>query len=245
MSEIHNISIVVPVFNEGQRIEAVLRRLLLEFDELLSQIIIIDDCSSDDTADVLIHLVDEWPQLKVFRNSLNLGHGPSIMKGLEIALQSGASHFLTYDGDGYLDCAEIVAGIRKMNLYEEDVVLEIIRSGRSDPGYRKIITFCLRLCVTLLTLKKVSDPNTPSRVVSRNNLEIFLEITSPSIPVPSLWFGIFARRNRFKIKEIEVSVEIESPLEIRNHWNSKLQFFPSARFVGFCLRAIRFWTWKK
>lgn len=245
MSEIARISLIVPVFNEGQRIEVVLKRLLFQFHEFLSELIVIDDCSTDETGEVLNSIADEYPQIKIFKNSQNLGHGPSIMKGLEIALKGRASHFLTYDGDGYLDCTDIVAGIRTMNLIEEDVVLEMVRSGRSDPGYRKLVTFFLGLLVTLVTRKRVSDPNTPSRVLNRNCLKKFLEITSPTIPVPNLWFAIFARRNEMKIKEFRVRVEIEPSIKIRNHWKSRLGFLPSRRFIMFCFRAAKFWTWMK
>jgi glycosyltransferase involved in cell wall biosynthesis len=245
MSEFTSIAVIVPVFNEEQRIQSVLEELHAQFDEVLSEVIVIDDCSTDETSRILHTMQKVYPKSKVLRNSLNLGHGPSVIKGLETALQGSSSHFLTYDGDGYLNCVDIISGIRNTNFTKEDVVIEMVRFGRTDPAYRKFITNFLRLIVRLLTFKKVSDPNTPSRVISRNTLQIFLLVTSKNNPVPSLWFGIFARKRGIKIKELKVRVEIEPSIDIRNSWDSKLHFIPSRRFIKFCLTAGKFWTWKR
>jgi dolichol-phosphate mannosyltransferase len=245
MYEVLRLAIIVPVFNEGLRIESVLKELLIEFDEILTSLIIVDDCSTDDTSNVLSVFMESNDKCKVFRNSSNLGHGPSVMEGLRIASEGTSTHVLTYDGDGYLRCDDIMKGIRSANLNEKDTVLEMVRVHRQDPGYRKLITKSLRLFVVFFTSKKVSDPNTPSRVINKETLKAFLSATSATNPVPSLWFAIFARKNHYDIREFKVRVKVEPSLKIRNSWDSKLRMIPSRRFILFCFKAARFWTWKK
>lgn len=239
------ISIVVPVFNEELRIKGVLESLSGEFEGILKQIIVINDCSTDNTDEILRVLLRDVPLLKVHRNLRNAGHGPSVVKGLNLALGGGATHVLTYDGDGFLDQSVMRKGIDALLVNEKDFIVEMVRVGRSDPYYRKVVTASLRVLVFVLTTKRAKDPNTPSRLIPMNKLHEFLEVTQELNPVPNLWFSIFARKKRFQIMQVEVEVTNEPELEMRNSWNTKRKLIPSRRFVLFCFRAIRFWTWKK
>jgi len=238
------VSIVVPVFNEELRIKDVLRGLSKEFDEVLEEIIVIDDCSTDKTAEILQSFVGENSRCKVHRNSRNLGHGPSVIQGLNLGLQGGASHILTYDGDGFLNQSELHKAIDTPHL-GVDLVVEIVRTGRSDPIYRRLVTFSLRVLVLLVTRKSASDPNSPSRLIPLSILREYLSVTADLNPVPNLWFTIFVRLKDLPTSQIKVGVEVEPNLRARNSWNSKRRILPSRRFVLFCFRAIRFWNWKR
>jgi dolichol-phosphate mannosyltransferase len=241
-----NISIVVPMFNEELRIRDVLEGLLNEFDEVLNEIIVIDDCSTDKSAEILQSFVSENSRYKVHRNDRNLGHGPSVIKGLNLALQEGVSHILTYDGDGFINQSELHKAIDASHMRGGgDLVVEIVRTGRSDPIYRRLVTFSLRVLVLLVTRKSASDPNSPSRLIPLSVLREYLSTTADLNPVPNLWFTIFIRLKDLPTSQIKVAVEVEPMLSTRNSWNSKRRIIPSRRFVLFCFRAIRFWNWKR
>ena len=235
---------MVPVFNEEIRSKLVLESLLIAFKGVLIEIIVIDDCSTDKTSEILKSFVLDNTLCKVHRNTTNVGHGPSVIRGMSLALESSASHVLTYDGDGFLDPHEISRGIQR-SLKNDHLILEMVRVGRTDPLYRRMVTSCLRRIVLLLTQMKSSDPNTPSRLIPKSILREFLNGTANLNPVPNLWFSIFARLKEFQIMEIGVSVAMEPALNVRNSWNSKLRAIPSLGFVLFCLKAVRFWKWKK
>jgi dolichol-phosphate mannosyltransferase len=244
MSKAFKLAVIVPVYNEELRIEYVLNDLILELNDYITDVFVIDDCSTDSTNQILESFREIENTCKVYRNKQNLGHGPSVMRGLNLALKSSADHFLTYDGDGFLSRSDIREAICGTDPFVSDAVIEMVRTGRRDPGYRKLVTSFLKILVLVATGKTSADPNSPSRLMNRNQLILFLQETSGAILVPNLWFSIFARRNGFRLVQKSVRVETEPSLDIRNSWNSKLKKLPSKGFLIFCLKAIKIWTWK-
>jgi glycosyltransferase involved in cell wall biosynthesis len=94
----HGIAVVIPAFNEVRTIRKVVEAALQEVD----RIIVVDDGSTDGTADVL----QEMPAV-VLRNPVNLGKAESLRRGMALALQDGAAAVITVDADGQHDPADI------------------------------------------------------------------------------------------------------------------------------------------
>ncbi len=70
------ISVIVPAFNEARTIESSLDRLeAAPFDK---QVIVVDDCSTDGTAEILGRI----PSIKLLRHERNLGKGAAIRTGI-------------------------------------------------------------------------------------------------------------------------------------------------------------------
>src|ERR671912_1373924 len=88
------LSIVMPAYNEGEHIEACVREW---YDGVVSrvpdaEIIVVDDCSRDDTGQRLAALAVSLPGLRVLRTPVNGGHGPALRFGLDRALGEFAFH---------------------------------------------------------------------------------------------------------------------------------------------------------
>ena len=81
------ISAVIPAYNEGERIE----KVLIETRNFVDEIIVIDDCSTDDTAKKAENYAD------VLQNEGNVGYLESIKKGFEHA---SGDILVTLDADG-------------------------------------------------------------------------------------------------------------------------------------------------
>jgi glycosyltransferase involved in cell wall biosynthesis len=84
------IAVVIPAYNEAATIRDVATRTL----EILSQVIVVDDGSTDATAAALAGL-----PLTLISNPVNLGKGASLWRGFAIALAEGADAVITLDGD--------------------------------------------------------------------------------------------------------------------------------------------------
>ena len=71
------ISIVTPTFNEEDNIELFLRDWHSELDLRIDdfEIIVIDDCSTDSTPQILSVLKEKYPNLMVLRNNENKKYG--------------------------------------------------------------------------------------------------------------------------------------------------------------------------
>ncbi len=75
------LSVLVPVYNEEDGVDAILRRVAAV--PIEKEIIVVDDCSSDSTESILQKL--EIPELRIIRHNTNRGKGAAIRTAIEIA----------------------------------------------------------------------------------------------------------------------------------------------------------------
>jgi glycosyltransferase involved in cell wall biosynthesis len=73
------LSIVIPVFNEKQTVEEILRRVLAVDVGMPKEVVVIDDCSNDGTREILQGLA--LPQVRVLFHEENLGKGAALHTG--------------------------------------------------------------------------------------------------------------------------------------------------------------------
>ena len=83
------VSIVIPAYNESERIVAPLRTILdfVEASDTVFEVIVVDDGSSDDTAEVARRICAERPaaETNVIRYDENRGKGFAVNTGLQAA----------------------------------------------------------------------------------------------------------------------------------------------------------------
>src|SRR5438067_1526457 len=87
ISMLETFSLVVPVFNEEERLGAALPHVceVVEHDFPNSEIIYVDDGSTDSTFSLLLEEQKSRRILKVIRNSRNRGKGHAVRCGLKAA----------------------------------------------------------------------------------------------------------------------------------------------------------------
>ena len=78
------LSVVIPAYNESARLPATLARLreFLDASSEPYEVIVVDDGSSDDTADMADATASEWPQMRVLRLPHNMGKGAAVRAGM-------------------------------------------------------------------------------------------------------------------------------------------------------------------
>src|ERR1700742_1305025 len=93
------LSVVVPVFNELQNIEAFYARLLPVMEKLGGEyeIIYVDDGSRDGSAHELARLHKQNPRVKLLKLTRNFGKEIALSAGIEAAAGDAV---ITIDGDG-------------------------------------------------------------------------------------------------------------------------------------------------
>ena len=89
--------VIVPCLNEALAIRKLLEGVLAH----CSDVIVIDDGSTDDTANIVAQL-----PVTLIRHPARRGKGEALRAGFREALQRGASGVLTMDGDGQHDPAD-------------------------------------------------------------------------------------------------------------------------------------------
>ena len=89
------ISIIIPIFNEAENIESLLKEIQSVLKEKINyEIIIVNDCSLDNTSEILGKI--NSLKIKVINHSKNLGQSSSILSGIK---NSNYDSVLTIDGD--------------------------------------------------------------------------------------------------------------------------------------------------
>lgn len=79
------LSVVVPVYNEVRTIQAVLDTVLSVRTGLETEIVVVDDCSTDGTRDLLQQYAANKPNIKVCMHEKNRGKGAALRTGFQHA----------------------------------------------------------------------------------------------------------------------------------------------------------------
>jgi dolichol-phosphate mannosyltransferase len=90
------VAVIIPVYNESQFITQVLRGVGPE----VSHIIVVDDCSTDNTVEV-VHTIDD-PRITIILHEKNSGVGGAMICGYRAALKLDVDVFVKIDGDGQM-----------------------------------------------------------------------------------------------------------------------------------------------
>jgi dolichol-phosphate mannosyltransferase len=194
------LSIVMPAYNEGAHIE----QCVLEWYEGVaarvagSEVIVVDDCSRDDTGDRLRSLAVRLPALRVLTTPNNGGHGRALRFGLEHAKGEFVFHtdsdrqHTPHDFWALWDCratADFVFGVR---------------GHRADGAFRAAVSATMRGLNAVLWGYWIQDANCPYKLMRRTALETVMASIAPSSFIPMVMVSILARRRGFRVREVPV-----------------------------------------
>lgn len=150
------ISVVFPAYNEEANLPETLDRTFAALDNLFDnfEVIVVDDASTDRTADLLAQYAQHHPEIRVLSNDCNQGAGASMLRGMQEAkFDLVINNAMDYPFDlrdldklcSQLDCADVVVAAR---------------DGR--PGYtlyRHVLSAGNRFLLRLLFRLPVTDCN--------------------------------------------------------------------------------------
>lgn len=128
------LSIVIPIYNEAEHLEEILRQIEAVEIGMEKELILVDDCSTDGTRDILKKLEESTENTaKIFYHDINRGKGATVRTGFEhisgdITLVQDAD--LEYDPNDYPkllepileDRADVVYGSRFMEGRQEGLL---------------------------------------------------------------------------------------------------------------------------
>ncbi|MDF1504578.1 glycosyltransferase family 2 protein [Roseisolibacter sp. H3M3-2] len=194
------LSVVMPAYNEAAHIE----RSVSEWHDGVvaavpgAELVVVDDCSTDDTGARLAALAERLPALRVLRTPRNAGHGPALRLALE---QCAGEWVFQTDSDRQhapddfwalwerRDAADFVFGVR---------------DARADGAFRALVSGVLRLVNLAVWQRWVRDANCPFKLMRRRALEPILVRIPRDAFIPMVMIAILARRGDARVREVRV-----------------------------------------
>ena len=80
------LSIVIPVYNEEKFVSTTINRVLeIDLSGLSREIVVVDDGSKDNTVKILQALAEQYPEIQVFQQPVNMGKGAALRRGFQEA----------------------------------------------------------------------------------------------------------------------------------------------------------------
>lgn len=128
----HRVTIAIPSYDTGPKVVSVVRGVL----ELGHPVIVVIDGSTDDTGILLESLRAGFPFLEIMQHAQNKGKGAAVLTAGRRALETGATHLLTFDADGQHPAAFISEYIRQSAAAPQAMVLGCPIFGPEAPWER-------------------------------------------------------------------------------------------------------------
>ena len=163
-SENVKILALIPAYNEERRITPVIENV-----QKYLPLLVIDDGSSDDTADNAKNLGAD-----VVRQSPNQGKGAALRKGFRQALAHGFKAVVTLDADGQHDPAEIPDFLDKFKTTQADLII-----GKRDfsqiPPIRRIANSFGQKSFSWAVGQEIPDNQSGYRLISKRLMKDLLD----------------------------------------------------------------------
>ena len=160
------LSLVIPCFNEAASLPSLLERCKdLGACEGI-EVILVDNGSTDHSAQVFEDLLPSYPGCRVLRIEENKGYGFGVLSGLREAKGDlvGWTH-----ADLQTDPQDVLAGLKLFELNRTDIYVKGKRYGR--PFLDVVFTVCMSIFETLLLGKRFWDINAQPNLFSRRFFE--------------------------------------------------------------------------
>ena len=153
--------VIVPAFNESAVIAPVVTELVTRG----YAVAVIDDGSSDDTADVA-----HRAGAHVLQHSINRGQGAALQTGIAFALDRGAQYIVTFDSDGQHAAEDVEALLAPLLAKRADVVLgsRSLGSTQGMPALRRAILGAAVIFTRVASGARVTDTHNGLRAFTRD-----------------------------------------------------------------------------
>ncbi|MEK7867477.1 MAG: glycosyltransferase family 2 protein [Planctomycetota bacterium] len=192
--------IVLPSYNEGRSLGAVLARIAAS--GLTEDLLVVDDGSTDDTRQVLIETVTPF-----VRHPINLGYVRALQTGLRYANARGYDYLVFMDADGQHDPRH-VASLKARGLAEggPDIVIgsRFAGGGRYDaPLGRRVGMRFFSWLTRLIGGRRIHDTTSGFKLLRRRAFGIVMEQVLGDFHAEML---IHALRAGLRVEEVPVVV---------------------------------------
>ena len=118
MNNTPRVSVVIPVFNSEQYIEKAITSVLHQSEKNI-ELIVVDDCSTDASWEIIRSIAASDNRIHIFRNATNKG----VARARNIGLEQSAGEFIAFlDGDDYWFPEKLEKQLKLQKMTDADLV---------------------------------------------------------------------------------------------------------------------------
>jgi len=161
LAPVVDLSIVIPAYNEEQRIAPTLERLhrFLSAQPYRYEIVVVDDGSADGTADLVERMAADLPGLRCIRSTPNRGKGSAVRLGM---LDAHGAIRLMCDADGSMPPEEMPKLLKQIATGAIDIAIgsryvDGAATGERQPLYRRVWSRIANRAVQAALVRGVRD----------------------------------------------------------------------------------------
>ncbi|MCD4813550.1 glycosyltransferase [bacterium] len=226
-------SVIMPAYNEGRHLAGNIEEtmeIMRKFNEPF-EVVIVDDCSTDNTAEIIRDASRKYSRVKGLVLTKNQGKGHALKAGFE---KSEGEVILFLDADLELHPRQFENFYKIMQSKKVDIVIGSKRHPESVLKYplrRRVMSMVYFLLVKILFGLPVRDTQTGIKIFKRN----VLEYAFPKMLVKKYAFDlellVLAHHARHTIAEAPVEVHYKAQLghirlgDIFNIWWDTMAIF--------------------
>jgi glycosyltransferase involved in cell wall biosynthesis len=228
------LSIIIPCYNEKFTIEKIISKVL-KFNLYEKEIIIIDDCSTDSSNEIIKKLAQTNKEITPFFLEKNLGKGGALRKGIQ---EAKGDIILIQDADLEYDPKDYPALLKPF--FETDA--DIVYGSRFFGGdyvrlhffWHFIANKLLTLCSNIVTNLNMSDMETGYKAFKKSVIQ--------SIDIKENSFGIEPEITVKLAKKNYVFYEVPISYRGRSYEEGKKITLKDAFIAIFCIFKYRFFN---
>ncbi len=233
------LSIVVPAYNEAQRIGSTLERIreYVQSKSFATELIVVDDGSTDATPQLIMEAASRFPALRALRNNPNRGKGFSVRRGV---LEARGKFILFTDADLSAPIEEADKLLRALETSGADAAVgsRALRRdliGVHQPWLREFGGRFFNLVVRLFTALDLRDTQCGFKLFRRGSTRRAFELqkTEGFGFDPELLFLIERQGERI----------VEVPVRWNDNPATKVRFLRDASRMILDLVALRWRAW--
>ncbi len=203
----HSLSVVIPCYNEASTLADVVARVgTADTAELDLEIVIVDDCSGDESWVVAEDLAANDPRVRVFRHAVNQGKGAALRTGFASAT---GDLVIVQDADLEYDPADYVNLLKPVLVGEADVVYgsRFLERNATDAHYflHGMANRFLTALSNVLTGLKLTDMETCYKLIPKRLLERITIAENRFGIEPEITAKLAHMKPRPRIAEVPVS----------------------------------------
>ena len=195
-----SLAIVIPAYNEAESLPALIAEIRESGGEI--GIVVVDDCSDDDTPDLLPALDVRWLRLHE-----RLGIGPAVRTGLRYAHRLGYETIVRLDADGQHRPAEIPRVLAPIVGGHADAVQGSRYTGATGYQSRGALRLGQRGLAALLSRmmrRRVTDPTSGFWGFGPRAVRLLAEHHPSGYPEPELL--LLLHRNGLRVDEVPIDM---------------------------------------